>query len=360
MWPTVFHLPFIDYPIRGYGLMLMIGFLGGTWWAARRAARVKADPDMMVNLGFVALITSVIGARIFYVVHYWDEHFAGRGLRAIVDITAGGLEFYGGLIGALLAFVAFVKWRKLSLRLYLDIAAPSLMFGMGMARIGCFLNGCCWGSLCPPDMAWSVRFPFASPALARQWEERQVTLPDELLRYHDDLMIAYPLPRDVVDGARRDFARNEADSSSVNVVKAVARQHGVKVEDLMADATSNEFRSRHVHPAQLYSSMDGILLAILLNAYFYRRKRHGMVFVALLLLYPAARIVEEIIRSDNPHDALGLTISQFVSVLLLLLGASLWVVYRRLPLRSPRAVPYVPPWEEEERLKAEKKQKRRR
>jgi len=140
-------------PIRSYGFMLMIGFLGGTWWAARRATRVKCDPDMVVNLGFIALVASVVGSRIFYVVHYWDEHFAGRGFRAIIDITQGGLEFYGGFIGAMIALLAYMKLRKLSIRLYLDIVTPSLMFGMAMARIGCFLNGCCWAgraaSMCP-------------------------------------------------------------------------------------------------------------------------------------------------------------------------------------------------------------------
>src|SRR5687768_14809881 len=106
MQPTLFNIPFpwfsgwLEIPVRGYGLMLMIGFLGGTWWAARRATRVKADPDVVVNAGFIALISSIIGARIFYVLHYWDENFAGKSLASIINITAGGLEFYGGFIGA--------------------------------------------------------------------------------------------------------------------------------------------------------------------------------------------------------------------------------------------------------------------
>ena len=106
MCPTLFKIPWLDVPIRGYGLMLMIAFLGGTWWASQRAARVKANADLVVNLGFVALISSVIGARIFYVAHYWDR-FAGKSLWEIVNLTAGGLEFYGGFIGA------FVKNREI-------------------------------------------------------------------------------------------------------------------------------------------------------------------------------------------------------------------------------------------------------
>jgi len=69
MWPTIIHLelPFWphEFDIRSYGLMLMIGFLGGTWWAARRAQRVKANPELVVNCGFVALIAAIVGARLF-------------------------------------------------------------------------------------------------------------------------------------------------------------------------------------------------------------------------------------------------------------------------------------------------------
>ena len=84
---------------------------------------------MRERVGFIALVASVVGSRIFYVVHYWDEHFAGRGLWAVIDITAGGLEFYGGFLGAMLALLIYMKLRKVSIRLYFDIVTPSLMFG---------------------------------------------------------------------------------------------------------------------------------------------------------------------------------------------------------------------------------------
>ncbi len=60
MWPTLFKIPWFYLPIRGYGLMLMIGFLGGTWWAARRADKVKCDPDLVINFGFLAACCGVI------------------------------------------------------------------------------------------------------------------------------------------------------------------------------------------------------------------------------------------------------------------------------------------------------------
>lgn len=381
MWPTLFKIPIIMLPIRSYGFMLMVGFLGGTWWAARRAARVKCDPDMVVNLGFIALLASVVGSRLFYVVHYWDEHFAGRGLWAIVDITAGGLEFYGGFIGAVIAILVYMKMRKVSIRLYLDIVTPSLMFGMAMARIGCFLNGCCWGGPCSEHLSWAVQFPYASPALWRQWEDRQVTLPAELITINSagipsllnrDLLDLTPEER---DGARVKFEQAEAalkEAQAANAdEKTLARLRNKKersekekrrVDDITAalnrqmarynltatelnDVAKEHGRTVAVHPAQLYASMNGVLLAILLNEIFYRRKRHGVVFAILLMLYPAARIMEEMIRIDNPHDTAGLTISQFVSVLLFAIGLGLYYALKKMPERSPFAVPFIPPTE---------------
>lgn len=379
MWPTLFHLPLIQLPIRSYGFMLMIGFLGGTWWATRRAARVKCDPDFVVNLGFISLVASVVGARIFYVAHYWDEHFAGRGIKAMIDITAGGLEFYGGFIGAVAAILIYMKFSKVSIRLYLDIVTPSLMFGMAMARIGCFLNGCCWGGPCSPNLPWAVQFPYASPALHRQWEERQVTLPAELI-YVNSNGVPSPLPRDLLDmtpeqqhGARlaferadktlRDAEKRGADEKTLATLRK-QRERAEKQKQTtdaatrmlrdqlslyhltateLCDHAHEHGRTLPLHPAQLYASMNGVLLAILLNLIFYHRKHHGVVFAYLLMLYPAARIMEEMVRIDNPHDTAGLTISQFVSVLLFVLGLVLYYAFKRMPQRSPLAVPFVPP-----------------
>lgn len=337
MYPTLFNLPWLGLPIRGYGLMLMVAFLGGTWWAAHRAARVKADPDLVVNLGFLALIASVIGARIFYVAHYW-ERFAGRGLWEIVNVAAGGLEFYGGFLGAVAAILVYMYLKKVSIRLYLDIVTPSLMFGMAAARIGCFLNGCCWGAPCDPSLAWAVQFPYGSPAQYRQWEDRLMTLPSGLLmqdRLNGLTMI--PVLPDFLESEMKARARQTASQPADQAAAAAAFANYQRLMNLP------ESKSLHVHPAQLYSSIDGFLLAILLSTMFYRRKRHGVVFGWLLLLYPLCRVVEEIIRIDNPHDTAGLTISQFVSLALLTCGVLWLVAMYRLPLRSPLAVPYVPP-----------------
>ncbi|HSW46973.1 MAG TPA: prolipoprotein diacylglyceryl transferase [Phycisphaerae bacterium] len=336
MCPTLFTIPWVNLPIRGYGLMLMVAFLGGTWWASRRAGRVKQDPDFAVNMGFVALLCSVVGARLFYVVHYWDR-FVGRSIWEMVNLTAGGLEFYGGFIGAMVGVLAFMLIKRVSIRLYLDIFAPSLMVGMAAARIGCYLNGCCWGAPAPPQLAWAVQFPYASPAQHRQWEERMVTLPAELIMVYSNGQ-AYPLSRDVLD-----LGDKQVDKAQRQLVEAQARRYGHTLDDLRKMAASKAYASLAVHPAQIYASLNGLIMAFLLSVIFYRRRRHGLVFGLMMLLYPLCRIAEEMIRTDNPRDTAGLTVSQFVSVVIILIGAAWLAAIYRMPLRSPRATPFVWP-----------------
>ncbi len=345
MFPTIFTIPGLDIPLRSYGLMLMIGFVGGTWWATRRAIRTKGDPDVIVNMGFLALIFSILGARIFFVLHYWERDFAGQGLWKIVNLTNGGLEFYGGFIGGTLAILGYLAFTGRSLRWYLDIVTPSLMFGMCMARIGCFLNGCCWGGVCQHEFPWAVEFPYASPAMHRQWEERKLTLPQEAIYVRNDggATLVY-----------RDFVFL-SDSERAKIEKSPPGGFGVRMAlEKKFDLTHREFEdiverlhTLPVHPSQLYASTGGILLGLMLNAYFYQRKRHGMVAGLCFLLYPIMRYFEEAIRADNPLDTAGMTISQFVSVVLFL-GALAWIIGLQFqPLRSPRAVPFDPPWLDE-------------
>lgn len=348
MYPTLFNIPWVNLPIRGYGLMLMIGFLGGTWWAARRAFRVKADPDGVVNLGFVALIMSIIGARVFYVAHYW-EHFAGRGLWTIVNVSAGGMEFYGGFFGAFLGVLVYLWMKKMSIRLYLDILAPSLMFGMSMARIGCFLNGCCWGGPAPAQLPWAVHFPYGSAVQTELWNDRLTTVPAPLIVVQNTGYAGL---------IHADLLHSKTNGLDVNnSLRKQAQRFNMTREQLAALADSRACRSIGIHPTQLYASIGGFLLAILLNAIFYRRQRQGLVFGILFICYPLMRIVEEIIRYDNPYDTAGLTISQFVSVLLLVFGVAWLVAIYRQPLRSPRAIPFVFPNERPVPTKAKTKKK---
>ncbi|MHC4698828.1 MAG: prolipoprotein diacylglyceryl transferase, partial [Planctomycetota bacterium] len=205
MHPELFTLPVLGISVKTYGFFMCVGFLSAVWMAMRRAQRVKADADCVLDLSFLALVFGVGGARLFYVAHYWKTDFADvpNTLLAVIDIRQGGLEFLGGFLGALLSIMIYLFIKKQSIRLYLDILAPSLMWGLAFGRLGCFFNGCCFGGLCvAPDRPdgqsvaqitldrreaaypWAVRFPFASPAHIDAWDKRRVTVPAELITPH--------------------------------------------------------------------------------------------------------------------------------------------------------------------------------
>src|SRR5262245_4474594 len=188
MFPTAFRIPYIERDVPGFGLMLMIGFLLAIAWAVRRANRSGGSADVILNCGFVALIAGVVGCRAMHVFHYWDQQFAHRGnalqiAMAILDVSGGGLEFYGGFFLSVIAVPLWLRFvEKVSLRWYMDIIAPSVALGLAVGRIGCLLNGCCYGSTC--NLPWAVTFPYGSPASVEQWKHRVpgAELPKELLR----------------------------------------------------------------------------------------------------------------------------------------------------------------------------------
>ncbi|MFQ5422886.1 MAG: prolipoprotein diacylglyceryl transferase [Phycisphaerae bacterium] len=402
MHPTMFRIPFLpDWlaDVKSYGVMMMIAFLTGIWWAARRAMKVKANPDVVLNLGFIALVAGIVGARSMYVIHYWDERFAiyAHPIIAALDIRAGGLEFLGGPILTIPAVFIYLKYiAKVSWRWYLDITTPSLAWGLALTRIGCFLNGCCWGAVCLDDhdpareraaVPWAVRFPYGSPAMKQQYEFGQITIPKELIVV-TDLGESLPLPREYIEAvlheknkaghehleaykaARRKLkeqVKADADPTETVRLKAAARsalkkyvrvnpaqgqvwqqcdRYGLTPNDL--SALASQFRSKPVHPTQLYSVINGLLLAWLLSRVFYYRRRHGTVLAVFLLVYPVSRFLLELIRQDNPLDFGGLTISQFLGLSLVLVGA-IYLCYIRyvLPEKCPMVVPYIPPEEEE-------------
>lgn len=318
MFPELWTIPILNYPIKSYGTMLMIGFFTATFLTARRAQKVKANPDVLLNCAILALVGSMIGARMFYVIHYWDTRFTGPGnpLLAIIDISKGGMEFYGGIAGAIVPIIIYLSVKRESIRLYFDIMTPGLMWGLAITRIGCFLNGCCWGAVCAgtPAEHWSVQFPYGSPAYYRQYQNGQLDVPPELLQ---------PKP---ANGHALPLMRNSPKLESPELVDLV-----------------RESNSLPVHPAQLYASVNALLASLFLSLMFRVRKRHGMVFAVWLLTYPWTRMILERIRIDNPLDTFGMTVSSAVSIGMIAVGVLLAIYFSRLPLRSPYAKAWQPP-----------------
>jgi phosphatidylglycerol---prolipoprotein diacylglyceryl transferase len=132
------------FTIYSYGMMVAIAFLFGIFIARREAARKDIKPDLVYDLGFYLLIGSIIGARIFYIVFYGLNDFL-KDPASMFKIWQGGLAIHGGIFGGIIAGMIFSRIRKLSFWALADLVAPSIILGQAIGRIGCFLNGCCFG-----------------------------------------------------------------------------------------------------------------------------------------------------------------------------------------------------------------------
>ncbi|MCD4824865.1 MAG: prolipoprotein diacylglyceryl transferase [Phycisphaerae bacterium] len=157
-----------EIPLRifGYGLMLVCGFLAGILLAQWRAKRAGESPELVSQMGIWALVGGVVGARMAYVFKNWDSFSAG-GLGEIFNVTSGGLIYFGGLLGGTITVLAYMRIKRMPIRRYIDIVAPSLMIGLAFGRMGCTLNGCCWGGPCEESWAMSIKFPMISRPLLK-------------------------------------------------------------------------------------------------------------------------------------------------------------------------------------------------
>mgnify|MGYP005840909335 CR=1 FL=1 len=150
---TLFHV--FGLPIRAYGLMLVIGFAAGIWRAARVASSRGIDPGRVYDIAMISLISGVLGARLVYVLLTPETESLGE-FFAIWD---GGLTSFGGLL-AVAGWYLYARVTRESFWRLADLVAPSIPIGYALTRIGCFINGCCYGS--PTSLPWGVRFREAS------------------------------------------------------------------------------------------------------------------------------------------------------------------------------------------------------
>lgn len=321
MYPKLFIIPFVNLPVYSYGVMVVVGFLAAIFIIRHLTRDIMPDSDFITNAALYALIAGIIGARVFYVIHYFEK-FRGRWLT-VFAVWQGGLELLGGVILALIVIWIYLRRHKQSFRRYADILAIGLMAALAFGRIGCLLNGCCFGS--PADLAWSVRFPYASrayisqvyPNTSRGRAEAHLKLPAELFGY--------------VDAEGKWQAAPGARLKSADLL----------TEQEKYEATQGRFRCLPVHPTQLYSSLNGAVLAFILYGFWRRNKRLGLqkvnkflsrpgcVFTLMLVLYGVTRFFIEFLRDDNPLGFFGLTISQNISIGLVILGVLLTIVFTK-------------------------------
>jgi phosphatidylglycerol:prolipoprotein diacylglycerol transferase len=153
--------------IRTYGFLLALAFVLGILVAGKRAKKQGLSTDWLPDLSLIILISAIVGSRFFYVIYHLEE-FQGHILDMINpvqssgDIGIGGLSMFGGLVLAIGCGLLYIYLKKLNVWRITDVVAPSVMLGLGIARIGCFLNGCCFGT--PSHSCLAVVFPYNSPA----------------------------------------------------------------------------------------------------------------------------------------------------------------------------------------------------
>lgn len=145
--------------IKSYGLLLALSFALGMWLSTRRGRRHGLPPEVVLDLVFAVLISSVIGVRLAYVLtHLGQFHPWYRALF----LWDGGLTLYGGILASILTVWILTRRRGIPFLVIADIFSPGVVLGIGITRIGCFLAGCCYGR--PTGCACGVTFPADAPA----------------------------------------------------------------------------------------------------------------------------------------------------------------------------------------------------
>lgn len=327
MHPELFEIPFVHLTVKSYGLMMVIGFLAAVTVIRRLSRRFTPDPQHITNAALYSLIAGVIGARVFFVIHYWRQ-FQGD-LLGVFAIWRGGLELLGGVLLAIAVIFFYIWYHKLPLRHYLDVLAIGLLLALAFGRIGCFLNGCCYGR--PSDVPWAVRFPYGSfayesqvrPDPERDRPEPHLHLPDSYFGYMTQ------------------------EGEFVPGLKPKARL----TPDQQEQVTEGPYRCLPVHPTQLYTSGTALFLCLLLYGFWRRAQKAeqagvypfltkpGSIFALMFVVYGVMRFVMELFRDDNPFEVGRLTISQLLGMGLVLLGSALIVFFtlakpEKLPARA--------------------------
>jgi phosphatidylglycerol:prolipoprotein diacylglycerol transferase len=160
MFPRLIEIGGFFLP--SYGVLLALAFLSALWLSARLGRRAGLEADKITDVGLVAALAGIVGAKLAMYLFDWDYFSRNPGeMLSLTTLQAAGV-FQGGLILALLAAMWFIRRKRLPVLTTFDVFAPGLALGHAIGRLGCFAAGCCWGSEC--RYPWAVTFtdPFAN------------------------------------------------------------------------------------------------------------------------------------------------------------------------------------------------------
>ena len=264
---TVFNID-----IAYYGITIGLAVIAGILMAAWQAKRTKQDPEMYYDLAMYAVILSIIGARIYYVIFSW-EHYKDN-LLSILNFREGGLAIYGGVITAIITTFVFAKVKKVSFGTLCDTAGLGLILGQIIGRWGNFFNREAFGE-------------YTNNLLAMR-------LPLDAVRKSDvtQLMMEH---LEVIDG--------------ISYIQ--------------------------VHPTFLYESLWNLGVLLFLIFWSKHKKFEGEVFLLYLFGYGVGRFWIEGLRTDQLMLTDAIPVSQALAVVLEIVSTLLIIMNRRKKKELP-------------------------
>ncbi|HEY3377472.1 MAG TPA: prolipoprotein diacylglyceryl transferase [Armatimonadota bacterium] len=157
------------FTIKSYGLMLMLGFVVGIYTGTRLGRRRGVPTERLLDLGLIILVSAVVGARLLYWIMNGGPLFD---VHAVMREGVGGLSFHGGLLAGIAAALIYTHYTKLRFWRVADCFAPGLAVGYAITRIGCFLNGCCYGT--HTELPWAATFLHSPDGIVRDVHPTQI------------------------------------------------------------------------------------------------------------------------------------------------------------------------------------------
>lgn len=276
MLPTLLKIG--PLAVHTYGLMIAIAFLTALHLTQRDAAREGIDPHLIGAMAIWALLFGILGTRIMHIILY-PQDYSWKDPIGWIAIWQGGLVFQGALPGALIYCVYGCRKNKVPFWKISDCTIPYLAMGHAFGRIGCFMNGCCYGAR--TDMPWGIRFP--------------------------------RIPWDVAQPATGSPAYID---------------HCQRFSEL---STGVDHWSYPVQPTQIYGVLG--LLALCLVLLYLRKHWHpytGFLMPVYLILYSVGRFFVEFLRGDHNPTTFGvLSDQQVLCIVTLLAGVVLFIILQQ-------------------------------
>ena len=332
----------VGMAVRGYGVLLVFGFLSAVALAAFRSDKLGIHSELVFSLVPWVFIGGIVGARLFYVIQYRHEYIGnslGETLRNVLAFTEGGLVVYGSFIGGFIAFVWFTRRNKIPMLKFGDAIVPCIFLGVFFGRIGCLLNGCCYGGRCEEGWA-AIRFPPITMVYQDQLANGELlgmnvdpktgriksVVPDSIA---DELGITAGDVYESGDFDPSPFKTADPDLPAGDVQPGWVMEVSGKIHVLSPSELPK--RALPVAPAQLISSLCSLVLCVALCFVARFLKPSGSLMFAGFMGYAVVRFLLEIVRVDESGQlGTSLSISQWVSLVVFALSIlGLVYVYRQ-------------------------------